>query len=94
MGKPIAQAQFLPRTITLGLLPMDRKAIEQQIDHLIDMLDRIDGDADLEPDHEDYDVCDLGERITYYKTLPEYGIDQSKRPKNYDKVLEEYYLHC
>ena len=26
MGKLDAQAQFLPRTITLGLAPLDRKA--------------------------------------------------------------------
>lgn len=82
MGKPNQQAQFLPRTITLGLAPIDRKAIERQIEALIDLLDRIDGDPDMEPDHEDFDDTDMGEPQNWMKTLPIYGIDQSEGPLN------------
>jgi len=60
--------------------PTDRQAIEQQIELLIGILDEIDGDPDLEPDHEDYDACDLGEPQTYDDEPPVYEIDQSLGP--------------
>lgn len=91
MGAPNPQAQFLPRTITLGLMPMDRKAIERQIDALIDLLDQIDGDPDMEPDHEDYDPCDFGERREFMATVPIYGIDQSEGPLNAELAWEIHY---
>lgn len=60
--------------------PTNRQAIEDQIERLIGLLDEIDGDPDMEPDHEDYDACDLGEPQTYEDELPVYAIDQSLGP--------------
>lgn len=75
------RASKAPRTFVL--LPMfDRKVIEAQIEALIDMLDRFDGDCDLEPDHEDYDICDLAEGGDYSDEAVQYGIDQSAGPIN------------
>lgn len=79
---------FLPRTIHLGLTAPDRKAIEQQIDALIALLDEFDGDADLEPDHDSYDPCDHGEPDMFHPTLPIYGTDQSVGPINGDAIFE------
>ncbi|WIA56562.1 hypothetical protein N6H05_01670 [Sphingobium sp. WTD-1] len=81
---------FLPRTIHLGLSSIDRKAIEQQIEALIDLLDQIDGDADLEPDHDAYDPCDHGEPVEHMGTLPQYGGDQSKGPLNFQAAYRVY----
>lgn len=82
MAAIIPSTAFLPRTIHLGLTAMDRKAIEQQIETLIELLDQFDGDADFEPDHENYDACDLGEPQGYLDTLPRYSLDQTKGPIN------------
>lgn len=81
---------FLPRTIHLGLSAFDRKAVERQIEALIDLLDQIDGDADLEPDHDAYDPCDYGEPDLYHRTLPAYAIDQSTGPLNADAIFEAH----
>lgn len=81
---------FLPRTITIGLPGRDRLAIERQIEMLIDLLDSFDGDADLEPDHEDYDACDLGEPVLTSDILPAYGEDQSTGPLNAREVFGVY----
>lgn len=91
MGMPINQAQFLPRTITLGVSILSRKAIEAEIERLIDLLDTIDGDADLEPDHEDFDECDPGEMVEYMSIKPKYGKDQSRGPTNRRAAYEQYY---
>jgi hypothetical protein len=90
MGKHQTTAAFLPRTIHLGPMPTDRKAIEAQIEALIDILDQIDGDADLEPDHESYDACDLGEPDLFLPILPLYGVDQSRGMTNYRKAHDAY----
>lgn len=87
MAVMVPSTAFLPRTIHLGVMPTDRKAIEAQIEALIDMLDLIDGDPDLEPDYEDYDACDRGEPLQHVKDLPRYGIDQSKGPINCMEVF-------
>lgn len=79
---------FLPRTIQLGLSAPDRQAIEQQIEALISLLDEIDGDPDLEPDHDSYDPCDHGEPDMFHRTLPTYGADQSAGPINGDAIFE------
>jgi|GEM_PF-3991526 len=82
MGMPIAQAQFLPRTITLGINTVSRKAIEQQIDFLIGLLDQIDGDPDLEEDDHHFDPLDFGELDRISVVKPTYRIDQSTGPNN------------
>lgn len=61
---------------------LNRKAIEAQIETLIDLLDRFDGDPDLEPDHEDFDACDLFEGGDHTSEALEYGSDQSAGPIN------------
>lgn len=90
MAVMVPSTAFLPRTIHLGVMPTDRKAIEAQIEALIDMLDLIDGDPDLEPDYEDYDPCDLGEPDQHLETLPQYGEDQSAGPTNFDAAYEAH----
>ena len=92
MGMPMAQAQFLPRTITLGISGRSRHEIEQEIEFLIGLLDHVDGDADLEPDHEDYDACDLGEPDMCMKMPPRYGINQSRGPTNRNEAWAEHYV--
>lgn len=82
MGFPVAQAQFLPRTITLGIHTVSRKAIEQQIEFLIDLLDQIDGDPDMEPDVHEFDPLDFGEEDFCSTVKPRYRIDQSTGPTN------------
>lgn len=91
MGMPIAQAQFLPRTVTLGIHTVSRKAIEQQIDFLIDLLDQIDGDPDLEEDDHYFDPLDFGELNECLPTLPTYGVDQTRRPSNVVKANNDFY---
>ncbi|QCI92905.1 hypothetical protein [Novosphingobium sp. EMRT-2] len=91
MAKHLAREHFLPRTIYLGVMPTDREAIEQQIEALIEMLDHIDGDPDMEPDHEDYDACDAGEHIQLLPILPRYGEDQSEGPINEREAHDIYY---
>lgn len=90
MAKHLAREHFLPRTIYLGVMPADREAIEQQIEVLIEMLDHIDGDPDMEPDHEDYDACDAGEQEELLPLLPRYGKDQSKGPINEREARDLY----
>lgn len=90
MTKLLTREHFLPRTIHLGMMPMDRAAIEAQIEELIDMLDWIDGDPDMEPDHEDYDACDAGEHIQLLPILPQYEEDQSQGPINANEALDLY----
>lgn len=80
----------LPRTIHLGMMPTDRRAIEAQIEVLIDMLDQIDGDPDQEPDYEDHDDCDLGEPNRMLPTRPRYGVDQRPGPTNYKQAVRAY----
>lgn len=91
MAAIIPSTAFLPRTIHLGLTAMDRKAIEAHIESLIELLDQVDGDADIEPDHEDYDGCDAGEPTGYAEILPRYGADQSTGPVNGHEI---YLAQC
>lgn len=49
----------MPLTLALPLPPMNRRAIEDQIELLIALLDATDGDPDLEEDCEDR--CSAGE---------------------------------
>ncbi|WP_043146437.1 hypothetical protein, partial [Sphingobium xenophagum] len=78
----IPSTAFRPRTIALGLTSTDRKAVERQIEELIELLDTLDGDPDLEEDELHEDPCDLGEPTGYAEILPRYGADQSKGPVN------------
>lgn len=73
---------FRPRTIALGLTVLDRKAVERQIEELIELLDTLDGDPDLEEDELHEDPLDLGEAENLYDTVPIYGLDQSRGPLN------------
>ncbi len=82
MAAIIPSTAFLPRTIHLGLTAMDRKAIEAQIESLIELLDQVDGDTDLEDDEIEADPCDRGEPTGYAEILPRYGADQSTGPVN------------
>lgn len=68
----------MPRTITLGLTSLDRKAIEQHIEELVTLLDELDGDPDLEDDELHEDPLDLGESARDVGPPLKYGIDQSK----------------
>ncbi|WP_288804621.1 hypothetical protein [uncultured Novosphingobium sp.] len=90
MAAIIPSTAFLPRTIHLGLTAMDRRAIEAQIESLIELLDQFDGDPDLEPEHEDYDACDAGEPANFVEMLPVYGLDQSKGPLNEREAIEDH----
>lgn len=73
---------FRPHTISLGLTAFDRKAIERQIEQLIELLDTLDGDPDLEEDELHEDPLDLGEATGIMETVPIYGLDQSAGPLN------------
>lgn len=73
---------FRPRTIALGLTALDRKAVERQIEELIELLDTLDGDPDLEEDELHEDPLDLGEATNIMETVPIYGLDQSAGPLN------------
>lgn len=77
---------FFPRSIRLGLSSRDRRAVEQQIEALIDLLDELDGDPDLEAEHDDHDDCEWGEPLNYAHVLPVYGIDQSVGPLNIHEI--------
>ncbi len=68
----------MPRTIKLGLTSLDRKAIEDQIEELVSLLDAIDGDPDIEDDELHDDPLDLGESTKDVGPPLRYGIDQSK----------------
>lgn len=69
------------RTLPFPLPPMDRHAIEEQIECLIALLDDIDGDADIEDD-------ELGDVNTRYSIIPRYGVDQTQRPINEEEARE------
>jgi hypothetical protein len=88
MAAIIPSTPFQSRTISLGLSSLDRKAIEQQIETLIDLLDQLDGDPDLEEDELACDPLDLGEADVCMKLRPLYGIDQSRGPLNAHQARE------
>lgn len=79
-----------PEGIRFTRTPFMRRAIEDQIEKLIAILDAFDGDPDMEPDHEDYDACDPGEPDCTHPEHPVYGIDQSKGPTNAASVFGEF----
>lgn len=93
MAAPISSTVFLPRTIALGLTARDRRAIERQIEELIDLLDAIDGDADMEEDDFPGGDDDFGEDDrTNRVVLPRYATDQSSGPINVREADEAYLL--
>ena len=96
MAALMPSTAFMPRTITLGLSRIDRKAIEQQIEALIALLDTIDGDPDLEEDELNGDPLDLGEAVECYDVLPRYAVDQSAGPINRREAqwMHERRLHA
>lgn len=68
-----------------------RQVIEAEIERLIDLLDLVDGDADLEPEQ---DCCtdDLGEHdIQVSPIAPIYGLDQSTAPMNMREMASAQY---
>lgn len=83
MAIHIPSTAFRPCTITLALPARDRKAVERQIEALIELLDALDGDAELEDDELHDDVLDLGEGSDELATLPSYAVDQTSGPLNY-----------
>ncbi len=83
MAIHISNTAFRPCTITLALPPRDRKAIERQIEALIELLDTLDGDIELEDDELHDDMLDLGEGSDELATLPIYGTDQTRGPLNF-----------
>lgn len=95
MAVMIPSTAFRPRTISLGLTALDRKAVERQIEELIELLDTLDGDPDLEEDELHEDPLDLGEPDNFMETPPIYGLDQSKGPVNeraaYDAHMRAMY---
>jgi len=88
MAAIIPSTAFQPRTISLGLSSLDRKAVEQQIEALIDLLDQLDGDPDMEEDELAGDPLDLGEDDGCMKMRPLYGVDQSRGPVNAHEAYE------
>jgi hypothetical protein len=87
MAAQIHSTAFLPRTISLGLSARDRYAIERQIEEL---LDAIDGDADLEEDDFPGDEADWEMDRTNPIMLPRYGVDQSTGPINFQEAEDAY----
>lgn len=85
-GHVIVPTGFFPqmsrRSPTAPRALLARKAIEARIEALIELLDRLDGDSDFEPDHEDYDICDIFEGGDHTSEPLEYGSDQSAGPTN------------
>ena len=92
MAAIIPSTAFQQRTISLGLSTCDRKAIEQQIETLIDILDQLDGDADEEEDDCSGDPLDLGEDDRVLPIRPLYAIDQCVGPLNASASFE--YREC
>lgn len=90
MATQFHSTAFVPRTITLGLSALDRKAVERQIEELIALLDTIDGDTDLEEDELHEDPLDAGEAEEYLATWPIYGPDQSAGPLNEHQACEAH----
>jgi hypothetical protein len=68
-----------------------RGQLEAAIEEMIALLDALDGDCDLEDDHEGYDPLDRGE-FDYERgvDLPRYGVDQSAGPVNVDEAIDAY----
>lgn len=83
----IVAGAALPLDLLAQSIPMlTRSDLEALTEHLIDALDRMDGDCDLE-DGDDDDQCDdegFGEGA--YKTRPKYGIDQTLGPINEEEA--------
>lgn len=71
-------------SIPLELVPSARKAIEAEIERLIELLDTVDGDCDLEDDDPaGGNVDDEGEFDRSISPLaPRFGVDQSGDPTN------------
>lgn len=90
MATIIPSTALRPCTITLTLPPRDRRAVERQIEALIDLLDTLDGDPELEDDELGDDILDLGEAAEGLPTLPIYATDQSRGPRNFDDALRAY----
>jgi hypothetical protein len=90
MAVMIPSTAFRPRTISLGLTALDRKAVERQIEELIELLDTLDGDPDLEEDELHEDPLDVGEEDTFMEALPIYSLDQSKGPVNKRAAYNAY----
>lgn len=90
MAINIPSTAFAPCTITLALSSDDRAVIERQIEALIDLLDRFDGDPDLEDDELNDDALDLGEETRQLPDLPVYAIDQRQGPLNFDQAYAQH----
>ena len=69
---------FEARTMTLPLSRSERLIMEHAIEVAIALLDRADGDCDLEDDELHDDALDsLGEAVDHEEEIPTYGLDQS-----------------
>jgi hypothetical protein len=81
-----------PNIIMPRRSPQVRRAIENKIEELIELLDEIDGDIDLEDDELHGDELDLGEDNTLANPAPIYGRNQTGKilawsnPKNMRRV--------
>ncbi len=81
-----------PRLAAIPTLPAHppRRLLENAIQSMIDLLDAMDGDADLEDEEPEGDIIEeLGEGPEWSTFVPPlYGVDQEKGPRNYDEVIE------
>lgn len=78
---PRTRAAFHGSTDLVATSPAFRRAIEDQIEFLIGLLDGIDGDPDLEP-CADVDGEDDALRLPH----PAYGVDQSRWPHPHEPI--------
>lgn len=78
--------------------PMSREQrlqIEQEVEHLIALLDAVDGDCDLEDDDPSGDPLDMGGEASsddgrgLLPTRPIWALDQSGGPSNYREASRE-----
>ena len=71
--------------------PIERKALEAEIERLIELLDTIDGDCDIEDDDPAFDPGDDREQEEWRGIMPPlYGIDQSAGPINERQAMQRH----
>lgn len=69
-----------PRVVTLRIGYEDRKAIEEEVERLLTVLDDLDGDPDLEPET---DLCTAGDDGCgeFYLNGPRWGSEYADTPE-------------
>lgn len=77
MATDVRSTLFDHRTMTLPLSRTQRLEMEQAIEAAIALLDRADGDPDLEEEPDAF-----GELCNYHPVRPQYAVDQTRGPTN------------